>query len=252
MRTKVISFNIRLRDDPDGNSRQERAVRLNKILSTYDADLIGFQEFVPGWEKHIKKYFSKNYDIFNKYRSEKIDVESSPILWKKDKYEHLSDGYFWLSDTPEAYSRGWDERFNCYRMCVYVILREKATGKEFTFMNTHFGFGDNGQIKSARLIADYTKKISDNPTFIIGDFNMGPQKPGYSEMTQYFTDVNSVTAKDYRNTFHGYKPENKYGNPIDYCFVDDKIKPLSLRIIDESVDGKYPSDHFGLYVELDI
>ena len=252
MKTKVISFNIRCKDDINGNSREERAPRLHKVTSVYDADLIGFQEFTPGWEEHIEKYFGDKYDMFNKYRSVNIDVESSPILWKKDKYEKLSDGYFWLSDTPEVYSRGWDERFNCYRMCVYVILREKETGKEFTFMNTHFGFGDNGQVKSAGLIKEYAQKISDNPTFAVGDFNMKPDKPGYVEMTKNFTDVNAATAKNYRNTYHGYKPEEKHTGPIDYCFVNNKIKPLSYSVIDELVEGKCPSDHFGLFIELDV
>lgn len=252
MKTKVISFNIRCADDADGHSREERAPRLHKVTSVYDADLIGFQEYNSGWGVYIEKYFGDKYDMFNKYRSEGPGAESAPILWKKDKYEKLSDGYFWLSDTPEVCSRGWDEKYNCYRICEYVVLREKETGKEFTFMNTHFGFGDDGQVKSARLIKEYAQKISDNPTFVVGDFNMGPDTPGYAEMTKNFTDVNVVTAKDFRNTYHGYKLEGKIGRPIDFCFVNDKIKPISYKVIDELVDGKCPSDHFGLFIELDI
>ena len=104
--------------------------------------------------------------MFNKYRARRGDVESSPILWKKDKFECLKTGYFWLSDTPETESKGWDELFDCYRMCVYAILKNKQTDKIFTFMNTHFGFGDIGQLKSVDLIYDYSKNISSHPTFI--------------------------------------------------------------------------------------
>ena len=90
-------------------------------------------------EYSTKTVSPDKYDIFNKYRSES-NLESTPILWKKDKFECLKTGYFWLSDTPEVESRGWDELYNCYRICVYAILKEKATGKTFNFMNTHFGF----------------------------------------------------------------------------------------------------------------
>ena len=251
MELKIISFNIRCCDDKDGHTIIERAPRLAKVTMPFDADVIGFQEYRPLWEEHIEKYYGDKYEIFNKYRcSEK--PESAPILWKKDKFELLDKGYFWLSDTPEEESRGWDERFNCKRMCEYVVLAPKDGGKPFTFMNTHFGFGDNCQTKSARLIYDYSEKISDNPTFVTGDFNMRPDSAGYAEITKHFTDVNTVTARDTRSTYHGYAPEAHTDQHIDYCFTDEKIKPLSWECIDGTVDGKYPSDHYGLFIRLEI
>lgn len=248
MKLKVISFNIRYGDDPNGNSVVERAPRLAKITSKYDADVIGFQEYTVPWEKEIEKYYPE-YEIFNKYRSVN-ELESAPILWKKDKFDLLDTGYFWLSDTPEVESRGWDELYHCWRMCQYVILKHKESGKVFTYMNTHYGFGDNGQTKSSKLIYEYSKKISTNPTFVTGDFNMRPDSLGYAEMIKRFTDVNAVTVNDRRTTYHGYGTVDDAH--IDYCFIDDKIKPISLKIIDELDDGKYPTDHYGLFIELDI
>ena len=252
MELKVISFNIRCCDDENGNSIAERAPRLNNVISHYDADLIGFQEYTPKWEKPIREYFGDKYEIFNKYRAE-TQRESSPILWRKNKFECLKTGYFWLSDTPEVESRGWDELYNCFRMCVYVILQEKKSKKIFTFMNTHFGFGDNGQIKSVQLIDEYCKKISSYPTFIIGDFNMTPDTPAYAKMCENFTDVNAATDNDLRTTYHAYNPEGMTTNEhIDYCFINPKIRPISQKIIDDKVDGMFPSDHYGLYIKMEI
>lgn len=252
MELKVISFNIRCCDDADGNSIAERAPRLGTVVLPYDADVIGLQEYRPAWEEHIGRIFGEKYDIFNKYRSEKTDIESSPILWKREKFECLGTGYFWLSDTPEVESKGWDELYDCYRMCVYVTLKEKASGKIFNFMNTHFGFGDKGQIASAKLIFEYNKRIPKYPTFIVGDFNMKPDAPAYAAMTENYTDVNAVTAKDWRTTYHAYKPHEITDEHIDYCFVGGGVKPIEQRITDELVDGKYPSDHYGLFVRLEI
>jgi len=251
MELKVISFNIRCCDDKNGNSIPERAPRLDKVTACFDADVIGFQEYRPAWGEHIEKYYGDKYDMFLKFRTEDpSDLEAAPILWKKDKFECIKTGYFWLSDTPEIESRGWDEVYNCYRICVYAILKEKESGEYFTFMNTHFGFGDKGQIASAGLIYEYSKKISDYPTFIVGDFNMTPSSAGYAEMIKNFTDVNAVTVNDRRSTYHGYDLTVKRDSHIDFCFIDESITPVSLKLIDETVEGKFPSDHFGLYTEL--
>ncbi len=248
MELKVISFNIRCCDDKDGNSIAERAPRLAEVTGKYDADIIGFQEYTVPWEKEIAKFYPE-YEMFSKYRSVQ-ELEAAPILWKRGKFELLDKGYFWLSDTPEVESRGWDELYNCWRMCQYVTLKHIESGKVFTYMNTHYGFGDKGQVDSSKLIYVYSKKISQNPTFITGDFNMTPESKGYGEMIKNFTDVNAVTAKDWRTTYHNYgRADNEH---IDYCFIDDKIKPVSTKMIDETVNGKYPSDHYGLFIRLEI
>ena len=251
MELKVISFNIRCADDKNGHSIAERAPRLASVTLPLDADLIGFQEYVPKWEELIGKYYGDRYEIFNKYRSES-NPESAPILWKKDSFELIDKGCFWLSDTPEVESRGWDERYNCYRICEYVILKPKNGEPPFTFMNTHFGFGDGCQTKSARLIYDYSRRISDYPTFVTGDFNMKPDSAGYAEMTKYFTDVNAHTARSEAQTFHGYCPERHLDGHIDYCFTSGSVKPASWELIDGRIEGKYPSDHYGLFIKLEI
>ena len=252
MNLNVISFNIRCCNDPNGYSIEERAPRLSKVISGYDADIIGLQEYRPAWEKHISKYFGEKFEIFNKYRCETTELESSPILWRKDKFECIKTGYFWLSDTPEVESKGWDEEYDCYRMCVYVILQDKVSGDRFTFMNTHFGFGDNGQVKSVKLIEEYSKKVSSLPTIIVGDFNMTPDSPAYSEISRIFTDVNTATVNDLRTTYHGYNPEKISNSHIDYCFVNKAVRPVSQKIIDDLVDGMFPSDHYGLHVKTEI
>lgn len=251
MELDIISFNIRCCDDKNGNSIEERAPRLNKIISQYEPDLIGLQEYRPRWEEHIDKYFGDKYEIFAKYRAES-EKEASPMLWRKDKFECIKTGYFWLSDTPDVESKGWDERFDCFRMCVYALLKEKQSGKMIVFMNTHFGFGDDGQIKSVKLIEEYFKKFSSYPAFIVGDFNMTPDDAAYTVMSEKFTDVNSVTNNDLRTTYHGYNPESVKNQHIDYCFINNNVKPVSQKIIDDTVDGMFPSDHYGLHIKIEI
>ena len=245
---KVVSFNIRNCNDPDGNSVSERYPRLEKLLSECDADVIGLQEYKPIWKKYIKKFCNKKYKMYKKYRDLK-SREATPILWNNEKFACIEKGKFWLSDTPRKKSKGWDELYDCYRICVYVVLKNRETGEKFTFMNTHFGFGDDGQTKSANLIRDYSKKISDYPTVLVGDFNMEVGSAGYNAATKYFTDANVATINDRRPTFNGYGKGDEH---IDYCFVNDKVKVNEFKIVDARVDGKYASDHNGIYINLSL
>lgn len=251
MRLKVVSFNIRCCDDVDGHAICERAPRLHAAIAPIDPDVIGLQEYRPKWEEHIEKYFGEQYELFNQYRSVE-SPESAPILWKRDKFRCLDKGYFWLSDTPDVESSGWDERFNCHRICEWVILEEKESGKCFTFMNTHYGFGDAGQIKSGELIYARSQAISNLPTFLTGDFNLRPHSPGYQVLCRYFTDVNAATRNDLSPTFHGYHPEKHPDPHIDYCFVNALVTPIDQKIIRDTFDGKYPSDHYGLEIDIEL
>lgn len=252
VKINAISFNIRNSNDPNGHSIIERAPRLNAATSRYNPDIICFQEYKLCWEPYVSDFYSDEYEIFIKYRDSSNDSEATPILWRKDKFECLDKGYFWLSDTPEVESKGWDELCDCHRICMYAVLKDKESNKIFTFMNTHFGFGDNGQMKSVNLIEEYSKKISSYPTFITGDFNMSPDAPAYALMIEKYTDINTVTANDLRTTYHGYTPESITDAHIDFCFISKDIIPVSQKIIDDTVDGKFPSDHYGIYIKMEI
>lgn len=246
---KVVSFNIRYIDDPNGHAIKERAPRLKLALDKQNADLVGFQEVVPEWVEHLKADYSEDYELIYLPRA-KTDGEGAAIMWKKDKFALLEKGHFWFSDTPDVESRGWDERYNCYRICLWVKLLEKETGKEFVFADTHYGFGDNGQSKSSKLIYERLSQLTDT-AIIVGDFNMKPEDKAYSVMCENFTDVNAVTAKDFSTTFHGYGTcDNEH---IDYCFVTDKtVESKNSALIKDTFDGKYPSDHYGLCVEVNL
>ena len=251
MDLSIISFNIRCCNDKDGHSILERAPRLEKVIMPYDADVIGLQESTPTWMEHIEKCFGDKYGIFIKYRTTQPPFEGTPVLWKKDRFDCVDTGCFWLSDTPDVESRGWD-KLPHNRICNYVILKEKASSKSFVFMSVHFGFGDSCQTKSALLMSEYADKFGGLPTIVVGDFNMTPQSVGYKTMTENFTDANAVTTRDTSSTFHGYHPEEHPDSHIDYCFLKGDVSAISQSVIKETVDGKYPSDHYGLFIKATI
>ena len=109
--------------------------------------------------------------------------EYSPIFFLKDKYEALEKGNFWLSETPDvAGSKGWDAALE--RIASYAKLRDKATGKIFMAVNTHFDHvGVTARKESAKLIMQKIQQIVGNrPAVVTGDFNITEDDEAYTTM----------------------------------------------------------------------
>ncbi len=241
---KVVSYNVRCSNDPDGNSIRERAPRLIEVLEKEDPDLIGMQEFTPKWEKRLKGAL-KGYDFALHYRSAS-NYEGTPIYWKRSKFKLLDSGYFWLSETPDRESKGWGADY--WRICSWVQLKVRATGKTFYYFNTHYDFTEKPQVESAKLLIDRAEGMcGGDPMILTGDFNMEVTAKGYQDLTAYFADVN--TAEDPTPTYTDYGKIE--GKQIDFCFVTPKtIAPASYRVMTEKVEGGFVSDHYGLAAEV--
>ncbi len=245
---KVVSFNIRCCDDPEGHSVAERSVRLLRILQDEEPDLIGMQEYRDIWGPYISEKMAKSYDCLNICRTTTGWKESAPLYWKKDRFACEEKRWFWFSDTPEVESGGWDTTGH-KRLCSYVTLSEKESGKRFRFFNTHFGFGDHCQRSSVALIRKKCDELPKLPTILTGDFNFTPDTPYYAAMTDFLRDS---CDKELRKspTYHGYKPDSDAAVHIDYCFYGTGLACRDYRILRRTFDGYFPSDHYGICAEL--
>ncbi len=246
----IVTFNIRCANDPDGHSIAERAPRLRSLIQKYSPDIAGFQEVTSIWEPYIQTDYENEYTVFTKYRELRGRLEGCTLMWKKDKFTKLYDGAFWYSKTPWVSSMGDDIAYKCRRFCQYVGLKENETGKTFAVYNTHFGFGDSYQTESIELLKQTVDIISESSSLMIGDFNMKPDSAPYKRATELFTDANTLLENDMTTTYHGYGKVNDAR--IDYLFISGNVKPTGYKLLDEVFDGKYPSDHYGLYFSYDI
>lgn len=241
---KVVSYNIRCANDENGNSIKERAPRLQQVIDQYDPDIMGFQEFVPTWQEYADAYFSDEYDYILRYRSQD-NYEGTPVYWKRSKFKLLDYGTFWLSETPEVESKDWNSA--CYRVCTWLKLEVRQTGKVFYYYNTHFDYLEEPQMPSAELLLERIGGL-DAPVILTGDFNLEHSSEVYTKLTGTLTDAN--TANDPTATFTDY---GKLERPtlIDYTFVTgETVKPAAYQVMDDKVDGNFVSDHYGVYSEV--
>ncbi len=240
----VMTYNIYMGGTGE-KSPENRAPLILQNVEKYNPDSFGMQEVTVEWYERLKTMFP-DYGYVGDGRNKDLSGEASPIFYKKDKYELVVGGTFWLSKTPEKPSKGWDAMFN--RVCTYAVLKDKETGFTYAHFNAHFDH--LGVIARQESVAVVTKKIAeiapDMPVVFTGDLNENMESDMYSSViASGFKDARVLSgSEDNDGTFHGYSDLTTKELPIDFIFVNDFAKSVSSYTVDrEMLNGIYPSDH---------
>ena len=253
MKIKIVSQNVRHSNDGEGHMVADRLPRICSLIEKYDPDLVGFQEVRQKWLEGFTAQFGDHYEIHHKYRAQ-MNQEATTMMWKKDKFDCLEKGWFWLSPTPHIESHSWPcgSDYSDWRIVMWATLKEKTSGAIFTYFNTHYSFGDERHTRSNQLIRDHIREKHIDAAIITADFNFSNTSAGYRDMVKTFGDLNVDTVNDPRTTFTGYR-HGREGSPIDFMFyTQNTIKPLTYHLMDEMFDGYFASDHFGIYGEFEV
>jgi endonuclease/exonuclease/phosphatase family metal-dependent hydrolase len=255
---RVMSFNVRTSKAHDGtNSWNDRQDYFFQVIDRFSPSLIGFQEVMADQYDAIVSHMS-DYSFTGVAREDgKRKGEWSLLGFRKERFEKLDAGTFWLSEHPEEIgSRSWDAALP--RICTWAKLRDKSSGREFLYANTHFDHkGHVARENSAQLIvtklADLAKGL---PIILTGDFNVNEDSKPYAVITR--TNANSATSliDSYREvhplrkpdeaSFNGFKPVIK-GSRIDFIFHSAQLKATAATIERQrSPEGKFASDHYAV------
>lgn len=251
---KIMSFNV-LCWGPDDHPFEERQPLVVERIRSEMPDILGTQESHIEWMDYLCANLPE-YAFSGVGRNDgKKEGEFSPVFYRKDLYELEDSGTFWLSETPEVPSMGWDAK--CIRICSYAVLKEKATGKKFAAVNTHLDHrGETARVEGIKLVVEKLRSFGDMPTFCTGDFNTDEGSTSYKIMTSDFmADAKYVAEQsETGNTYNGFDAEGtKNDSPIDFIFVKkDAVRVKSYRILREMVQGKYPSDHYAIVSEIEF
>lgn len=253
----VMTYNIRNSNAKDGvNKWSKRKQTLANLVLKRDPDILGTQEVLFDQLKDLKKMLPA-YDVFGAGRNNgKHAGEHSAIFYKRDRYEWITGGNFWLSETPSVPgSKSWDAAIT--RICSWVKLRDKQTHDEIVVFNTHFDHrGKQARVKSAELLCRMIDSLSeDRPVIVTGDFNFKPDNAGYAEMTGEnhlvtLTDSYSPDSPNY--TACGFKVSNTDCSRIDYIFYGPQFIKDSYTLHTDHNGTYYPSDHLSISVDLRI
>lgn len=244
---KVISYNIRMGEADDGaNSWQYRSPATIGMLEEQLPDVFGIQEAfgyqVEFITKNVKNYKSKG--VGREDGKEKGEFMS--IFWNRKSTKLLKWGTFWLSETPDKPSMGWDAA--CKRTATWALMRDKKSGKRYYFVNTHLDHvGKEARKRGLQLIVDRIDDINPEgyPMVLTGDFNVTPDNPCLEDLDKIMESTRKIARKsDFEGTFNGWGKSDKV---IDYIYVSGFSDVPEYRTLKKTYAGKpFISDHYPI------
>lgn len=249
----IISYNIRLNVASDGeNAWPKRKDNVKALVRFHDADILCVQEALPLQVDELLE--NTNYAMEGVGRDDgKRAGEFSAIYFDKSRFVKKDGGTFWLSETPEKPSKGWDAALN--RVCSWVRLFDKKNKKEFLVFNTHYDhIGVQARIESAKLLKRKIQEIAPKlPVVFTGDLNVTPETEAIATIKSFLTDAKEASLEPAYGpvgTFNAFKFDSPLKDRIDYIFVNKGFKVQKFGVLSDSKDLRYPSDHLPIIARL--
>lgn len=221
-----------------------------ETIKKYAPDVFGIQEAHYGWMRYISSQLRDKYAYVGEGKDDGgIKGEFSPVFYDKNKYELLDSGNFWLSQTPDRPSLGWDGAEN--RTCAYAVLKDKVSCEKFVVANTHLDHvGRIAMTEGIKLVIEKTEEFRNVSTVVMGDFNVTPDSDVYKAMLDSgFFDSRTIAEKaDDINSFHAFGGNSKM---IDFIFVRNVKSVKEVITATDRVNGAMPSDHYPVVAYID-
>ncbi|MBL7851841.1 MAG: endonuclease/exonuclease/phosphatase family protein [Cyclobacteriaceae bacterium] len=251
---RVMSYNIRYDNPSDGpNSWPYRKDFLVAQVRSVDADILGVQESLPSQVEYLAAELPA-YGRAGRGRDENGTGESTIIFFRIERFEMTESGIFWLSETPEKMSKGWDAAIR--RICTYVRLKDRNTGQPYLVLNTHFDHvGAEARKRSAELLLGKMKQMNKagHPVILLGDFNATPESEPVGILKSKLKDARLSAAQvtlPQPGSFNAFDSTKPAESLIDHVFVSPEFQVERYALLVEMREGRYPSDHFPIVVDL--
>jgi endonuclease/exonuclease/phosphatase family metal-dependent hydrolase len=255
---KLMTYNIRLDVAVDGeNDWAHRKDFFTGQVQFYEPDILGVQEVRPNQVIDIANKLTQ-YSYIGTGREGIGKGESSNVFYKKERFTVKEINTFWLSETPDTISKGWDAAY--HRVCTYGLFKDKKTKKTFWIFNTHLDhIGEQARTKGIQLILSRIATVNKKNYTVIfmGDLNTEPTEQRIIELKKVMDDCRDVSVEKPfgpSGSFNNFKYNEPVTKLIDYIFISKASNFIVQKyaVLTDSKNLRYPSDHFPVYAELNI
>lgn len=250
---KVMSYNMRTGTAKDGaNAWDLRAEATPHMLNSQKPDVFGVQEALRFQLDYIEEHCPEYVSVGVGRDDGKEKGEFMSIFWNKKTIKLLDWGTFWLSETPDVPSKGWDA--GCRRTATWALMKDKKTGKKFYFVNTHLDHkGVEARKNGLKLIVDRIKSINpkDYPMVLTGDFNVKPDDEALVGLDAVMKSARNIAEKsDNINTYNGWS-EKLTDKVIDFIYISGFSScPEYQTVTTRYADKPFVSDHYPIFARL--
>lgn len=241
---KIMSFNIRVEADCDGNNHQKnRRARILETIMAEKPDLVGFQEVSDDARAWLSTQLTA-YTLVGCGRYAGYAGEGAPLAFRRDLFDLIKMESFMLSDTPDVPGSRYEDsdQSGCPRVATAVVLRCRESGKCFLYVNAHTDHvGAKARALASRDLLAYIQKAG-LPAILTGDLNATPETEEIRMLSSAMTDA----TQNLGGTFHDFG-RYSFGidHKIDYIFTSLPTDPARAYAVADIPDaaGLYTSDH---------
>ena len=253
---RVMTFNLRFENEIDGDNRwAHRCELLVKTILKSGPHILGTQEGKPSQLDFLSARLV-DYRISAESRHWDKECQYPTLFYREETFRSLEGGEFWLSGTPSVHrSKDWDSAFP--RMMSYAHLEVRETGRSLWVVVTHLDhISERARIEGAKMVRTWAAARS-APTVLVGDFNDRPGSEVHSILTfprgPFFDTWERLEQPEDESSFtqHGFTGVGGKGR-IDWILVTGDFRVLDATIGRDHEGGRYPSDHFPYWVDLEL
>ena len=244
---KILSYNIRYGTADDGDNvwenRKEAAAAM--ILDQRPA-VFGVQEALDFQLAYLQEH-CPGYQYVGVGREDGVhDGEHMAVFYDSERLELKDWGTYWLSETPDVPSFGWDAA--CKRTATWTLLSDKLSGKHFYFVDTHLDHvGREARRQGLVLLVERIGAMNPEgyPMVLCGDFNVYPTDPCLNDLRGLMLDAREQAPDtDWGVTWHNWGKVTDTP-PIDYIFYKGFKSAVSFqRVTQTYLDRPFVSDHY--------
>jgi len=262
---RVLTYNVRRDVASDGAF--DWAGRRDAVAGTirfHRPDAVGLQEPLAGQYADLREALPEFEWVGASREAGEGEGEFCPVGYRRDRFDRLDAGTFWLSPTPdEPGSVGWDAAYP--RIATWARLRDRDGGGTVLYCNTHLDHeGERARVEGARVLRERVAALreDDEPVVVGGDCNcvagddpyraLVGDDEGADRSERALVDARETTPypphgpDTTRTDFESLLPDRA----IDHVFVDATAVEGYGVAADAVGDGWYPSDHLPVVVDL--
>lgn len=247
---RACTFNIRYDTQDDDRAWDARKRSVIETLQDIDPDLLALQEALAHQYDDIRGELA-GYEWYGVGREDgERGGELVPVAWRPERFAVRETDAFWLSETPETPSAGWDASLP--RVATWAALTDRETGRDLWVVSTHFDHvGREARRQSATLLGERIEAhlAAGEAVVVMGDMNCGPVSDPY----QTIGEAGLVDAHEAAETTEG--PTATYhaftGNPmvrIDYVWLSPDATVEHYRTL--PTRSAHRSDHLPVVVDV--
>ncbi len=251
----VMSYNIRYNNSADSlNAWPNRREWAASLIKFYDTDILCIQEGLADQVDYLKTATGFSMEGVGRDDGQRMG-EFTAIYYNPVRFVKRAAGNFWLSETPDIPSKGWDAAIT--RICTWIRLYDKVRKQEFYVFNTHYDhMGAVARYNSSLLLQAQIPLIAGElPVILTGDLNVTPETGAVGLIKTFLKDAREVSKEPAYGpvgSFNGFKFNAPLKERIDYIFTSKHFSVLKFGILSDSKDQRYPSDHLPVLARVRI